>query len=308
MKSIELKSTNKKDTLHVGIWEPEGEIKAIFQISHGMIEYIERYDEFAEYLKDNGLLVIANDHLGHGHTAACDEDLGYIGAQKSKTIVDDLYEVTKYAKETYGKEIPYFLFGHSMGSFMARRYLMTYGSELTGAIICGTGYTPGALLCAGRVLASFVGLFKGERHRSKFLKDLAFGGYNKKIENPKSSNAWLSVNYENINKYDRDKYCTFRFTVNGYQTLFEVIHFIQQKKNVDRVPKELPMLFIAGEDDPVGNYGEGVRKALSLHKNAGAKNTAIVLIPNNRHEILNEDDKLRTFGLINDFVNQWCYN
>lgn len=135
-------------------------IKAILQISHGMIEYVKRYDEFAKFFNENGILVIGNDHLGHGKTASGDEQLGYFGAGKSKTVVADLYEVTKYAKETYGKDIPYFLFGHSMGSFMARRYLMTYGNALTGAIICGTGYTPEFILTAGNVCAKIIQLFK----------------------------------------------------------------------------------------------------------------------------------------------------
>lgn len=302
MKNIELLSTNKRDTLHVGVWEPSENPKAILQISHGMIEYIERYDEFAEFLKEKGVLVIANDHLGHGKTASCDDDLGFFGEGKSKTVVDDLHEVTKYAKKTYGENLPYFLFGHSMGSFMARRYLMTYGEELTAAIICGTGYTPGVVLGAGRFVANCISLFKGERHRSTFLKNLAFGTYNKRIDNPKSPNAWLSVNEENVMKYDKDKYCTFSFTVNGYQGLFEAIAFIQKKKNIEKVPKDLPLLFIAGEDDPVGNYGEGVKKAHALHKNAGAMNTKVVLLPNNRHEILNEHDRYHSFEIIYDFI------
>jgi len=301
MKSIELNSTNKKDKLHVGIWEPKDAPKAIVQISHGMIEYIERYDEFANFLADKGFLVIANDHLGHGQTAACEDDLGYFGAEKSKTVVDDLYEVTKYAKQTYGA-LPYILFGHSMGSFMARRYLCTYGNELTGAVICGTGYTPGALLASGRFLAKVIEIFKGERHRSRFLTKLAFGSYNKKIANAKTNSDWLSVNEANVEKYVKDKYCTFRFTVNGYETLFEAISFIQKKKNVDKVPKDLPILFIAGGEDPVGNYGAGVHKAHELHKSLGATNTKVILMSGDRHEILNEDDRFTAFNHINDFI------
>ena len=131
--------------LHIAVWEPSGERKAIMQISHGMIEYIKRYSHFANYLNQAGILVIGNDHKGHGLTAEKDEDLGYFGEEKSAAVIEDLHEVTRYAKEQYGADVPYFLFGHSMGSFMARRYLMTYGEELTGAIICGTGYTPGAV-------------------------------------------------------------------------------------------------------------------------------------------------------------------
>ena len=142
--------------LHIAVWEPSGERKAIMQISHGMIEYIKRYSHFANYLNQAGILVIGNDHKGHGLTAEKDEDLGYFGEEKSAAVIEDLHEVTRYAKEQYGADVPYFLFGHSMGSFMARRYLMTYGEELTGAIICGTGYTPGAVLTAGKLCAGVI--------------------------------------------------------------------------------------------------------------------------------------------------------
>ena len=131
MTELSIPSTDQKNKLHVEVWEPEGEIRAILQISHGMVEYVERFQNFALWLNQYGILVIGNDHLGHGKTAAGDADLGYIGAGKSKTLVDDQYEVTKYAKKTYG-DVPLFLFGHSMGSFLARRYLMEYGGTCSG--------------------------------------------------------------------------------------------------------------------------------------------------------------------------------
>ena len=232
--------------LHIAVWEPSGERKAIMQISHGMIEYIKRYSHFANYLNQAGILVIGNDHKGHGLTAEKDEDLGYFGEEKSAAVIEDLHEVTRYAKEQYGADVPYFLFGHSMGSFMARRYLMTYGEELTGAIICGTGYTPGAVLTAGKLCAGVISKVKGERHRSKFLQKLAFGSYNKRIADKRTANDWLTKNTEMVDAYNRDKYCTFLFTVNGYQTLFDVLGFIQKKENIEKIPKSLPVYMIAG--------------------------------------------------------------
>lgn len=314
-KEIYLKSTNRKNRLHVVIWELDSkdknavvqktdsdvkiknvkDIKAILQISHGMIEYVERYDEFAKFFNENRILVIGNDHLGHGKTAASDETLGYFGEGKSKTVVDDLYEVTKFAKETYGKEIPYFLFGHSMGSFMARRYLMTYGNALTGAIICGTGYTPGIVLAAGTLCANFIQLFKGKQYRSLFLKKMAFGSYNKRISDAKTENDWLSRNTANVEKYNQDKYCTFLFTVNGYQTLFDVLKFIQKKENITHIPKKLPLYFIAGKEDPVGNYGAGVLKVTKQYKDKRIKNIQTKLYENDRHELTNEIDRNMVF-------------
>lgn len=291
MNERKIQSTDKKNNLHVYTWEPEGKIEAILQISHGMKEYIGRYTEFAEYLASKNILVIGNDHLGHGLTAKDDRDLGYFGPGKSKTVVDDLYEVTKYAKEKYGKEIPYFLFGHSMGSFMARRYLMTYGDELAGAVISGTGSQPPVVLAGGRFIAFVTGIIKGERYKSEFIKNLAFGAYLKKIENPKTDEDWLCKDDEIIERYRNDKFCMFDFTVNGYKTLFDSIAFIQNKKNIEKIPKTLPVIFISGSEDPVGNYGQGVEKAYNDFEKAGIENSEMVLYHGGRHEMLNETER-----------------
>lgn len=302
MKEFTIPSTDGMNNLHTIAWEPTGDIKAILQISHGMIEYIERYNEMANYLSNSGILVIGNDHLGHGLTAKDDNELGYMGEGKSQTVVADLHEITKYAKKTYGEDIPFFLFGHSMGSFMARRYIMTYGTEIDGAIICGTGSQPGAVLKAGQFIANLLGKLKGYHYRSEALKNMAFGAYNKRIPDAKSPNAWLSVNEANVEKYDQDKYCTYLFTVNGYLTLFDAIEYIQKPENYNRIPKTLPLLFIAGEEDPVGNYGKGVKQVYMQYKNSGISDIKIHLFPNDRHEITNEDDREEVFKMVKKWI------
>ena len=291
MKEIKIPSTDKLNQLHVYIWETEDKPQAILQISHGMIEHLNRYDDFAKYMNSQGVTVIGNDHLGHGLTAKNDDDLGYFGAEKSKTVVDDLYEVTKYAKETYGSDIPYFLLGHSMGSFMARRYIMTYGEELSGVIISGTGSQPGAVLCAGRLVASVIGAIKGDRSRPAILKTMAFSSYNKKIENLRTESDWLSKDEAIVDKYRSDKFCTFDFTANGYKTLFEAIAFIQKKDNIAKIPKDLPIFFISGKEDPVGNYGAGVEQVYDAYEAAGIKDLDIILYHGGRHEMLNEIER-----------------
>ncbi len=290
-KTIKLPSTDGINSLHVVIWKPEKQYKAIVQISHGMVEYIERYDEFANFLNDNGILVIGNDHLGHGKTAIDDVDFGYFGEGRSETVVNDLHEVTLYAKKTYGEDVPYFLFGHSMGSFMARRYLMTYGSELKGAIISGTGHKTVPVLAVGKFIAGTSKLIKGDRHRSKLLKKLSFLGYNKRIKNAGTENDWLSRNEENVKKYNGDRYCTFCFTVNGYQTLFDVLGYVRKKENYSKIPKNLPIFFIAGVEDPVGAYGKGVKKVFKNYKKSGIEDIEIKLYDDDRHEIINEVDR-----------------
>lgn len=291
MREIRLQSNDGVHKLHVVIWEPETEIKAVLQISHGMTEMIMRYDHFARFLNTKGILVIGNDHLGHGETADCDEDLGYFCPKNmSATVVADLHSVTEYAKKEY-PNVPYFLLGHSMGSFMARRYLMTYGEELTGAVIVGTGVQPGIVLAAAKTTAAVIQLFKGERHRSAYLAKASFGTYNKRFAADANNNAWLTKDEKIWEFYANNKYCNYSFTVNGYKTLFDVLSFIQKKENIVKIPQKLPIFMISGTDDPVGNYGKGVQQIFETYKQTGMEDIRIKLYDGDRHEILNELDK-----------------
>ena len=301
VKNMELPSNDGVHKLHVVVWQPDGEPKAVLQLSHGMIEFIERYEGLAQYLNEQDILVIGNDHLGHGHTAGRDEDLGYFCPEHmSETVVKDLHTVTEYAKKEY-PGISYFLLGHSMGSFMARRYLMTYGDELTGAILCGTGEQTSATLFAGKTAAGILGAFKGQRYRSEFIRKTSFKGYNDRFEK-RTENDWLTKDQSIVDWYNGHKFCTFGFTINGYKTLFEVLTYIQKQENYNKIPKNLPVYMIAGEDDPVGNYGEGVKHIYQQYKDSGIKDISIKLYPNDRHEILNELDKETVYADVADWI------
>lgn len=290
--------------LHVVMWKPDIQIKAIVQISHGMVEFIERYDDFAKYLNEQGFLVVGNDHLGHGQTAGNDDDLGYFcNENMSATVVNDLHTVTLYVKKYY-PDIPYFLLGHSMGSFMARRYLMTYADELTGAIISGTGRQPKLTLTAGKMVASIIKMFKGDRYRSPFLKKTAFGTYNARIKPIRTENDWLTKDTAIVDWYNSNKYCTFPFTVNGYQTLFEVLTFIQKPENYNKIPKKLPIFMVAGDEDPVGEYGKGVTQIYQNYKEAGIKDISMKLYDGDRHEILNELDRETVYTDIAEWIGK----
>lgn len=304
MKELYLPSCDGVNRLHVIVWEPEGKARAVVQISHGMIEYVRRYAEFAEYLNKHGFVVLGNDHLGHGLTAADEQNLGYFCEKNmSASVVHDLHSVTAYAKKQY-PGLPLFLFGHSMGSFLARRYMMNFGYELTGAIICGTGGQPGAVLAGGRVLAELIRLVRGDRHRSKLLQKAAFQSYNARIKDAKTSNDWLSRREENVERYNRDKYCTYRFTVNGYRGLFSTIAYIQRKSNIAKLPKELPVFLIAGEEDPVGAYGKGVLAVSESYKKQGLTDVECKLYPQDRHEILNEEDREVVFEDVRNWLEK----
>ena len=304
MIETKIPSTDGKNQLHVYIFKPDTEIRAILQISHGMVEHIGRYKDFAEFLNSKGILVIGNDHLGHGFTVSSDEDYGYFGSENSKTVVDDLYEVTKYAKSTYGNNIPYFLLGHSMGSFMARRYMMTRGNELTGAIISGTGSQPGIALFFGKLLVSLTTAIKGEKYHPKLLKSIAFSSYNNKIKNPETESDWLCKDKEIVQKYIHDKFCTFDFTVDGYKTLFGVIEYIQKPENINKIPKDLPVLMFSGDMDPVGNYGKGVISAKKSMEKAGLNKITLIMYKDGRHEMLNELERQNVYNDVYLWINE----
>lgn len=300
MKELCIPSTDGKNQLQVVIWEPSISIIGIVQISHGMIEYIKRYDQFARYLNQEGFLVIGNDHLGHGETAKNDDELGYFcTSNMSQTVVADLYEVTRFAKKKY-PDIPYFLLGHSMGSFMARRYIMTYGNELDGVIISGTGNQSKIVLKAGKMMAALTKFFKGDHYRSPMLKKLFFSKFNKHIPNVRTSNDWLTKDEVIVDTYNKDKYCTYSFTVNGYRTLLEVLSFIQNSNNIVKIPKNLPVFLIAGEEDPVGNYGKAVKHVYEIYKKTGIDDISMKLYKNDRHELINETDKEAVYA---DIIN-----
>lgn len=292
MKKTELyiKSTNKINDLHTIVWEPDGEVSAVLQLSHGMVEYIDRYDRFAKFLNTKGILVVGNDHLGHGLTAKDDYELGYFPCEdKSCTVVQDLYKITQEIKKKY-EGVPYFVLGHSMGSFLIRRYIMTYGDKIDGAIIVGTGSQPKVLLKLGKLLLKIIKAFKGDKHRSKFVTNIVFGAYNNQFKPVETKSDWISRDKDIVREYVKDKYCTFLFTINGYETLFDVLEFIQNTANERNIPKELPLIFISGDKDPVGNNGKAVRSIYENYKNIGVKDIDIKLYKDCRHEVLNELD------------------
>lgn len=303
-KTFTLPSNDGHNNIAVSVFEPEGDIKGIVQISHGMIEYMGRYEELAEVLNNKGYLCIGNDHLGHGNTAASDDDLGYMGLGKSKIVVDDLMSVTRYTKDTYGKDIPYYLLGHSMGSFMARRYMQTYGKELNGIIISGTGYTPEIILGLGKFVVAVIKAFKGDRYRSGLLESMAFGSYNSKISDLRTKSDWLTRDNNEVDKYISDKFCTYKFTANGYETLFDVLSYIQKTDNVKKSPLDLPVLFISGDADPVGSYGKGVETVANQMRKAGIKNIEVILHKGGRHELIHEIDKEKAFEEITDWLDR----
>lgn len=269
------------------IYEPENhKSKAIVQISHGMCEYIERYEEFAELLVCWGFLVCGHDHIGHGKSVGSEEELGYFSKKNGwSALVDDLHTMTRLIKERY-PGLPVILLGHSMGSFVARLYLTRYPNEARCAVIMGTGNAK-LLSSLGIAASRLVGLFKGERHRSRLLSVLIFGSYNKRISKPETPMDWLTHDKAIVKRYLEDRRCSFTFTASAFKDLTTLLNRVSGKSWARSYPKRLPTLIISGTGDPVGSYGRGVLKVYSRLAEEGCC-VDIKLYPNGRHELLNE--------------------
>lgn len=307
LKTSSFPSSDGKNTVACYFYEPiDADIKGIVQLSHGMCEYVQRYAHVADFFCKNGYVFCGNDHIGHGNTAANSEELGYIGRGGVDHIVDDLHKTTRLALERYPNK-PLVLFGHSMGSFMARIYLTKYGDELAGAIICGTG-GPESPASLGKLMTSIAMIFRNDHYRSKFINNVSFAGYNKYFKDDGSESAWVTSDREVVKKYDADPLCNFKFTLRGHYNLFEALERVSSKKWAHLVPKELPLFVVSGKLDPVGNYGRGVETVYKRLKDAGVRSVKLKLYDNARHEPHNEIESIRCEFLsdILGFVAEIC--
>lgn len=286
--------------LHGCRWTPDSQVRAVLQIVHGIAEYVERYDGFANFLNRQGILVVAEDHMGHGKSISQECPQGYF-AGGWQTAVDDTYRLTRDTMAEF-RDVPFILFGHSMGSFMARTILAKYpDSGITAAVICGTGWQPAPVLAAGKAACALVCRAKGERAPSPLLQAMAFGTYNRKVEHPRTPYDWISRDNSVVNAYKADPLCGFTPTAGLMRDMMEGIAYIQREENLARMGKALPVLFIAGGDDPVGSYGAGVRTAAEAFRKAGMERVDVRIYPLCRHELLNEINREE----IMDDVSRW---
>ncbi|MFA7138751.1 MAG: alpha/beta hydrolase [Bacteroidales bacterium] len=295
MEEFYYNSKNGKTKIRALKWVPEAEIKAILQISHGMLEHMERYDEFACYMADNGVVVVGNDHLGHGSSINNEEDRGYFNETEGyNVLIEDMHNLMQITKESYS-DVPYYLLGHSMGSFFMRYFITIYGNEIDGAIIMGTGQQSTGLVKFGLFLTKSMARMKGWNYRSKYVDQLVLGSNNDKFEPARTKSDWLTRDEKIVDAYLTDKRINFIFTLNGFYNLFKVMLDMDEKERIQNIPINLPLLLVSGKNDPVGNFGKGVQKTYDLLKTSRVKNIAIKLYEEDRHEILNELDREQVY-------------
>ena len=285
-------------------WEPKGAIpKGAVQIVHGMAEHSERYDGFARALCGAGFAVWAMDLLGHGDSAGAGR--GYFGPDEGwKKLRRDIKTVTNLMREAYPPEVPLFLYGHSMGSLLARAYVERYSDDLAGAVFCGTsGTNPAA--SAGVLMARLMIVLKGKEAPSPLIDSIAFGSYNSKYPGkPRTKFDWLNTDPGEVDRYIADERCGFLFTAAGYLDLMQLLKSVNRRAWFQSMPHQFPMLLVAGDQDPVGAFGKGVLLVARKLRDAGKKRTACHIFPGMRHEILLEPERRQVYDLVIDWLNR----
>ena len=293
--------------IHCVKWTPEGEPVAVLQIVHGMVEYIERYRPFAEYLNRQGFVVVGHDHIGHGESVANEDEWGIMHAKHpSDIMVEDIYSHYKMTKEDYPR-IPYFIMGHSMGSYMTRKCLCVKAKEmdgLSGAVIMGTGTEAPATINAGLAVINLLAFFRSDNYRSTFVRDMTYSAPYKQYDctGATPDNSWLTKDTEIVKKYYSDPKCTYVFSLGAYRGLVESTKYDNKAENIAKMKKDLPVFFVSGAADPVGNMGKGVQEAYDKFQAAGMKDLSIKLYEGDRHEILNDLDRETVYKDIYDWM------
>ncbi|MCB2293046.1 alpha/beta hydrolase [Clostridium algoriphilum] len=278
------------------------EVKGVVQIAHGMGETASRYESFATFLTDNGFVVYANDHLGHGKTAGQIEKLGDLGEDGFNSMVEDMHGLNEIIKaENVGS--PIFLLGHSMGSFLTQRYICLYGNELNGVILTGTCGRRGIIIDIGRIIAKVEIKRIGRCAKSILLNKLMFGRNNNSFNQSRTAFDWLSRDNKEIDEFVDDPYCGSIFTAGFFYDFLGGLKGIESMAEIKNVPKNLPIYIFAGDKDPIGKNGVGVLRLVKTYNKQGIKDLVYKIYKDGRHEMLHETNKEEVFMDVVKWIN-----
>ena len=298
------KSGNCKNNIYVREWLPDSTPKGVVQIVHGVAEHMPRYDEFAQFLASKGFVVSGNDHLGHGNSIGSLNDQGYFGEHGGwELVVGDVRKLYEQLRERY-PNVPRFIFGHSMGSFITRTYVIRYHDGPDGVILSGTGQQAKPMVAAGITLANREIKHHGAAHPSELVNKVAFGTYNRKIKNPISDYDWVTTDSASLEEYLADPLCGFVPTAGLFRDMFTGIKYVSSPKNLTRVNKDLPIFLISGTADPVGDYGKGVIRTYRGYTDAGLQDVTLKLYPNARHELVGDVNRHIVFADVLDWLTK----
>lgn len=297
-------SSDSRTTVYATLWEPEGRPVGVIQICHGMAEHIGRYAWLAGQLCDKGFAVCGDDHLGHGRTAGTEDDLGYFGEHDGwNHLIEDEHKMRCELEKRF-PGLPLFLLGHSMGSFITRGYVARHGEGMAGYICWGTsGPVPG--MGFGLALVHFLCILGQGKKPGKLIDKLAHRGYLDRVEEKSSSGLeWLSRDPEVYKAFAEDPKANFVFTNAGFRDLFCLLKNVNGLRWSDRVPKNLPILIMSGDQDPVGQFGEGPRKVAGWLKKSGVRDVTLKLYEGARHELHNERNRDEVVSDLTDWIKQ----
>lgn len=282
-------------------YDTEKKIKGVLQIVHGMLEYIERYEELADYMARAGYFVVGHDHLGHGGSVNDPSELGYVGKEGAVLWLKDM-ELIRKMGASYAPKVPYIMLGHSMGSFLVRRYLIYYGKRVDGAVIMGTGQQPALMVKAGLVFTCLSMLRRGPKGYNRLLDNMTCTGFAKRYPDNAHTGSWMSRDPQILVSALQDEKMNFRFSLNAFEALLRTVEEVLDSRRAARMPKGLPILILSGDEDPVGDNGKGVRRFETMLRQIGMQCVTCILYPKNRHELIHDLDKER---VMKDILG-WC--
>ena len=282
-------------------YDPQKKIRGVLQMVHGMLEYIERYEELAERMACEGYFVVGHDHLGHGESVKDAEELGYVGKYGAVLWLRDI-ELIRRMAVSFAPKVPYILLGHGMGSYLVRRYLVYHGSKVDAVVLLGTGHQPRAAVKAGLLITYISMLQKGPKGRSALLNQMTCAGFAKRYPDNANTGSWMSRDPNVLTDALQDKKRNFSFSLNAFEALFHTVEETVDPKRAAKMPKELPILILSGDEDPVGGNGKGVRRFREMLGRIGMKKVTCILYPKNRHELIHDLDKEQVFT----DIRRWC--
>lgn len=299
-------SADRKTMIHAVEWLPEGTPRAILQISHGVTEYILRYEEMAEFFTQKGFIVVGNDDLGHGTSIAKGADPMYFGPENSWLwVVKDLYTCQKRIKKRY-PDLPYIMLGLSLGTFVIRTYLICKPGMVDGVVLAGTGQVPASQLSLVRWIAKREARKAGDASATPLIQELSFGTYNKKFAPNRTDFDWLCASEKGLDTYINDPLRGKFVTAGLFREMLSGMIFTGKLHNQKRMDKDVPILLVSGDQDPVGESGKGVRNTCQSFQKAGVKDVSMKLYPGLRHDVFREDERQEVISDIYQWIEDKC--
>ena len=288
-------------SIHALEWAPEGPPRGIVQLVHGISEHIGRYDETARFLAEHGFLVCGEDHLGHGRTVT-DRSYGFFAPENGWTLAARDVRALRKLEGAHHPKLPYFLLGHSMGSFLTRTYLILWPGTVSGAVLMGTGQEPAPLVALGKRISALECRRLGPRGVSPLVHTLSLGAYNRRFRPSRTPSDWLSRDPAEVDAFLADPLCQSRPTVSLFRDMMGGLQLIARRDQLARMDPSVPVCFLSGQEDPVGGMGRGVEQVVRMFQDAGCRDLSLHLYPGARHELFHEQNRREVWADLLDWL------